>query len=73
VFSIVCVLSLALLRKVLDVHRGVVTHTQMHTHALSLALAFTLSLSLARARSPPLSRCLAPSLPPSLQTVACHM
>ncbi len=60
-----CSLSLALLHKGLDVHRGLVTHTQMHSHArtldsLSLSFSLSLSLSRARARSPP--PCLAFSL-----------
>jgi hypothetical protein len=53
-----CSLSLALLHKGLDVHRGVVTHTQMHTHARtldSLSLSFSLSLSLSLGRERALS------------------
>jgi hypothetical protein len=78
VFSIVCVLSLALLRKVLDVHRGVVTHTQMHTHArtldsLSRSRFHSLSLSGASALPPPVSLSLSISPPLSPNSGMSHV
>ena len=73
-------LSLALLHKGLDVHRGVVTHTQMHTHArtldslsLSLSLSLPLSLWRERALSPPDSLSLSISPPLSLNSGRSHV